>query len=110
MAAKTYWLTDGADTKALVDGDAERDRWIPLGWFVSDAPVEGEWVWLQHAVTGGKQRFPAVAAPLWAPRGWTPSSPPEPENLYKDPQPSDDTPTAADKTTTAAAASGKNKE
>ena len=72
---KPFWLVDDAGSKALVVGVDERDRLRPLGWSESTEPAPGEWVWMEHDITGGRARFPVEAAPLWVAKGWAPSGP-----------------------------------
>lgn len=74
-----YWIADPEGVKAEVEGVDVRDSWTRLrGWTESTPPEGQEFVWLQNAEHGGKQKFSAQAVPLWAPRGWTPCPPPEP--------------------------------
>lgn len=90
MAKTTYRITDSAGTYAQVEGAEERDRWLPLGWSVTDAePGDGDWVWLKHAEHGGRQRFAAGAVPLWQPKGWEPSDPPPIEDPFNAPRSAD---------------------
>lgn len=74
--ANKHWLTDGQDTFALVSGDDERDRLVPLGWSVSDEPTDG-WVHIWHEGIEQPGRVPAAALPeLWGPLGWVAGPPP----------------------------------
>lgn len=70
----TVWMADPEDgTKALVPAaDVEKlEGWLPAG-----PPMAGDWVWLRHEIHGGVWRCNATAAPMWAVRGWFPSTPP----------------------------------
>lgn len=78
---KKYWMSDAEGAKALVVGAEARDFWSTQGWAESGEPEGEEFVWLQHNVTGGRQKFTTAAVSLWAPSGWLPSDPPAPVNL-----------------------------
>lgn len=76
---QTYWLADANGNKALVEGAAERDRWLPVGWTESTEPSGDEKVWCRIDGVQNPALFPAAAIPeLWGPKGWAPSAPPEP--------------------------------
>ncbi|MCZ7440814.1 hypothetical protein O7598_30805 [Micromonospora sp. WMMC241] len=83
---KTYWLTDGYGTHALVEGAAERDRWVPRGWSEADEPAGAEMVWMHHPDTDGRQMFAAGVVETWRALGWVPSAPPEPVDVLHDAQ------------------------
>jgi hypothetical protein len=73
---KTYWLTDGQDTFALVAGADERDRMVPLGWTATDEPTEG-WVHIWREGIEQPGRVPvATLRDLWGPLGWVAGPPP----------------------------------
>lgn len=78
---KKYWMSDAEGAKALVVGAEARDFWSTQGWAESGEPEGEEFVWLQHNVTGGRQKFTAAAVQLSAHRDWYPSDPPAPVNL-----------------------------
>lgn len=79
---KTYWLVDTTGKTALVEGAAERDRWVPLGWSETDVEPDGDsLVWASCEGVEEPALFPAgVLAEVWSAKGWTPSAPPEPVN------------------------------
>jgi hypothetical protein len=96
---QTYWLADRAGNKALVEGAAERDRWVPLGWAEADEPTGDELVWASFEGVEDPAQFPAeVFLEVWGPKGWTPSAPPEPVDPLtgiRPPRPVPATPPAA---------------
>lgn len=73
---KKYWLTDGTGDFAVVVGDQERDRLLPLGWAVTDEPGAG-WVfiWRDGIAEPGRVPVPALES-LWGPLGWVAGPPP----------------------------------
>jgi hypothetical protein len=76
-----YWIADAEGVKAVVEGVEARNWWTQVqGWVPADEPAADERVWLQHNEHGGRQVFPAAAAPGWVSRGWLPSDPPVPED------------------------------
>lgn len=76
---QTYWLVNAEGNKALASGAAERDRLVPLGWAETEEPTGDEFVWARHEGIADPARFPAASfAEVWQPRGWEPSTPPEP--------------------------------
>jgi hypothetical protein len=110
-----YWIADSEGVKALVVGADAHNYWTAgRRWTDTTEPAGQDWMWLQHNETGGRQKFPAEAAPLWEGRGWLPSDPPEPVNLATahwptaTPVPATPTPAPADKPKTAV--SGDKKE
>jgi hypothetical protein len=75
----TYWLVDSTGDKALVEGAAERDRWLPHGWAETDEPTGDEFVWASFDGVADPAKFPAdVFREVWEPKGWKASAPPEP--------------------------------
>lgn len=88
MSKDTYWMCTPADgTYAQVEGAAERDRLIPLGWQVTGEPAPTDFVYMSHEGIELPGRFPVQAVANWRAMGWTPCGPPEPVDLTKDPQP-----------------------
>jgi hypothetical protein len=106
--AKKYWLTDGQGDFAVVASAEERDRWLPLGWSVTDEPTDG-WVHIWRDGIEQPGRVPVTAlADLWGPRGWVAGPPPEGTHPFA-PQPSAKAP-AESKTESKPAAGGSAKE
>lgn len=97
---KTYWLTDGYGSKALVEGADQRDRWKPLGWSEADDPAGDDRVWMRHTDHNGHAQFPASVVGTWRALGWEPSAPPEPVDVLHDEQLVDVTPPAATQAST----------
>lgn len=114
---KNIWLIDAQGTYARV-AENKVDDWKPLGWDVADEPAYDSaevMVWLQHEITGGRQRFAAPVVPQWQALGWHPTAPPAPVDLTRDPQLTDPAEEPAShatpkKSTTKAASGGSNKE
>jgi hypothetical protein len=80
---KTYWLADALGNRALVTGAAERDRWVPLGWYEVDEPTGNELVHAWHAGIDVPALQPARALrDVWGPRGWEPGPPPVPVSAF----------------------------
>jgi len=79
------WMSDPYGAKAHVD-QAAVDEWTPRGWSESDEPTGAEMVWCRHEQSGGRAQFPAGVLGPWQAMGWTPSEPPEPVDLTKDPK------------------------
>lgn len=85
----TYWMCTPADgTYALIEGAAERDRLMPLGWQVTSEPGPTDFVYMSHEGIELPGRIPMQAAANWQAMGWMFSGPPAPVDLTKDPQPS----------------------
>ncbi|MCX4470448.1 hypothetical protein OOK41_09030 [Micromonospora sp. NBC_01655] len=89
MTKKTYWMTNGYGSKALIEGADERDRWKPLGWSVVDGEPAAGMVWMRHEVHGGRAEFPIEVASLWQQKGWQPSDPPPPADPFNAANPAD---------------------
>jgi hypothetical protein len=81
---QTYWLVDETGTKALVEGAAERDRFLPLGWAETAEPTGSEFVWARHEGVADPARFPAETLEAWAVKGWLPGPPPAPFDVFAD--------------------------
>lgn len=79
---QTYWLVDETGTKALVEGAAERDRWVPRGWAESTEPTGSEffYAWLDGVTVPA--RLTAAARDVWEIKGWKPGPPPEPASPF----------------------------
>jgi hypothetical protein len=73
-----YWLVDATGNKALVEGDDERDRFLPHGWALAEAPSGGEFVWARCEGVADPARFPADNLEAWEAKGWKPGAPPHP--------------------------------
>ena len=74
---KTYWLVDRTGNKALVEGAAERDRWVPLGWAEAEEPTGDELVWASFDGVEQPAQFPHdIFREVWEPKGWTAAAPP----------------------------------
>ncbi len=89
MATQKYWMRNAEGEYAQIDGAAERDRWIPLGWSAVDEPADDRQVWMRADGIEMPARYPYGAREFWQGRGWTFSAPPEPVDLTKDPALSD---------------------
>lgn len=78
-APQKYWITDGADNYGVVEGAAERDRWVADGWTEVDEPVEATagqvFMWHEDAERPGRATPGALRA-LWSHRGWVAGPPP----------------------------------
>lgn len=99
-----HWLVDATGNKGLVDGDDERDRFLPHGWTLGGPPSGSEFVWARCAGVANPARFPADALEAWAARGWAPGAPPYPlDGLAAPAAPADGKPTK----TTAAGGTAK---
>lgn len=85
MTESTYWLAGPTGEKAVVEGDAERDRFSPHGWKESTAPADGDFVWMSHPDTQKPGLIAWGAREYWQGVGWQPSAPPEPVNPAIDP-------------------------
>jgi hypothetical protein len=83
------WVADIEGRKALT-GDF--DSWRVRGWVEATEPEPGEFVWLQHEETQGKQLFPQQVVGTWEALGWKPCEPPKPVDLTKDPKLTDAVP------------------
>lgn len=83
-----YWLVNAEGENALVEGAAERDRFLPLGWTETTEPVADEWVMARMDGIEQPARFPATAfREVWEPRGWKPAPPAEPVSPFNGDQP-----------------------
>lgn len=92
----TYWLVDSTGDKALVEGAAERDRWVPHGWAEADEPTDNEFLWASYEGVADPARFPhGIFREVWEPKGWTPSAPPEPVDPLTGKRPPRPEPTVA---------------
>jgi hypothetical protein len=89
MSGKTtYWMADDTGSKALVEGAAERDRWLGLGWVEAGEPAGTEMVWCRHEGIADPAAFPAgVLETAWKAKGWMPGAPAEPPNPFNRDQP-----------------------
>ena len=106
MSKQKYWIADpNTGVKAVVEGAAERDRWVQVqGWSETDGPAPSDRVWVHNAQTDGRAAMTHEAAlGLWAGLGWTLSAPPEPLDLTKAPARVDQPPQTT-RTASAAAA------
>lgn len=77
-ALQKFWLVDTTGTKALVEGDDERDRFLPLGWALCDPPVGGEFVVVRHAGIAAPGKLAADTLDAWAAKEWAPGAPAHP--------------------------------
>jgi hypothetical protein len=114
MSKNTYWVADSAGVKALVEGVAERDQWTRVhGWAEATEPAAGDFVWMQHAESGGRAKFPVEAAEQWTGLGWELTAPVPAPDLTKDPvfvdQPAATVPVAVAETPKTASATGGEK-
>lgn len=89
MSKQNYWIADSEGVKALVEGAEERNRWVQLqGWTEADEPQPGDRIWVHNSETDGRTVLPADVmgeGSYWRGVGFTPSAPPEPLDLTKDP-------------------------
>lgn len=106
MAKQNYWIADpNTGAKALVEGAEERNLWtLQHGWSESDEPAAEDQVWVHNSETDGRSTLPFGAVgegSYWRGVGFSPSAPPEPVDLTKDPARRDQ-PKSATKATSAA--------
>jgi hypothetical protein len=81
---KRTYLVDEEGVHAYVPA-ADVDTYKPLGWAeVKTEPLDTDLVWLEHAESGGKQKFAHAVAPQWEALGWSRSAPPPPVDLLHD--------------------------
>ena len=88
MSKQTYWQTRADEPAALVEGAAERDRWVQIhGYAESSEPADDQQVHVVNETTGGRAQLPygPLRDGLWAGLGWRLAAPPEPVDLTKDP-------------------------
>lgn len=79
-----FWIADPDGAKAFVEGATDREEWVRVrGWTEAAAPSAGDFVWLQHEVSEGRQKFPFESVHQWAPLGWHPAQPAPPADLTK---------------------------
>jgi len=88
MAKNQYWLTRADEPFALVEGAAERDRWVQIhGYAESAEPTDDQQVHVVNDNTGGRGALPygPLRDGIWGGLGWRPAAPPEPVDATKDP-------------------------
>lgn len=84
---QTFWLGRDGEPSALVEGVAERDRWVNThGYREVAEPGEVDQVHVVNDATGGRGALPYGPAThgIWAGLGWRVACPPEPVDLTKD--------------------------
>ncbi len=105
-----YWLTTPDGAFACVEGKAERDRLVPLGWVDADEPTEPHaFLWMSHDGIEQPAKFPVGSRANWEGMGWTPSGPNPPADPTRDPVPAEAS-AAPEKTKPAAGADKTSKE